>query len=87
MQPHNLFSLLADRLLLHPTGFTMATYNVLFEVGQVVRRSETDMKLASFQILVEKVSGPVVEKRSAEITADWKIENSGKPAKSKMSCA
>lgn len=32
MQPHNLFSLLADRLLLHPNGFTMATYNVLFEV-------------------------------------------------------
>jgi len=27
---------------------------------------------------VEKVSGPVVEKRSAEITGDWKIENSGK---------
>jgi len=32
MQPHNLFSLLADRLLLHPNGFSMATYNVLFEV-------------------------------------------------------
>ena len=32
MQPHNLFSLLADRLLLYPNGFTMATYNVLFEV-------------------------------------------------------
>ncbi|CAF2822016.1 unnamed protein product [Rotaria sp. Silwood2] len=57
MQPHNLFSLLADRLLLHPNSFTMATYNVLFE------------------ILVEKVSGLVVEKRSSEITADWKIEN------------
>ncbi|CAF3766606.1 unnamed protein product [Rotaria sordida] len=57
MQPHNLFSLLADRLLLHPNGFTMSTYNILFE------------------ILVEKVSGPVVEKRSVEITSDWKIEN------------
>jgi hypothetical protein len=60
MQPHNLFSLLADRLLLHPNSFTMATYNVLFE------------------ILVEKVSGLNVEKRSSEITAEWKIENPGK---------
>ncbi|CAF3907510.1 unnamed protein product [Rotaria magnacalcarata] len=57
MQPHNLFSLLADRLLLHPNSFTMATYNVLFE------------------ILVEKVSGLLVEKRTSEITPDWKIEN------------
>jgi hypothetical protein len=32
MQPHNLFSLLTDRLLLYPNGFTMATYNVLYEV-------------------------------------------------------
>ncbi|CAF4961274.1 unnamed protein product [Rotaria sp. Silwood1] len=39
-------------------NFTMATYNVLFE------------------ILVEKVSGLAVEKRSSKITADWKIENS-----------
>ncbi|CAF3646186.1 unnamed protein product [Rotaria socialis] len=58
MQPHNLFSLLADRLSLHSNAFTMATYNILFE------------------ILVEKVSGPIVEKRSSEITSDWKIENS-----------
>ncbi|CAF4275951.1 unnamed protein product, partial [Rotaria sp. Silwood2] len=57
MQPHNLFSLLTDRLLLHPNGFTMSTYNILFE------------------IIVEKVSGPIVEKRSVEITSDWKIEN------------
>ncbi|CAF2852181.1 unnamed protein product [Rotaria sp. Silwood2] len=28
-----------------------------------------------FEILVEKVSGPIVEKRSVEITSDWKIEN------------
>jgi hypothetical protein len=27
---------------------------------------------------VEKVTGPIVEKRSAEITGEWKIENSGK---------
>ncbi|CAF3354928.1 unnamed protein product [Rotaria sp. Silwood2] len=27
------------------------------------------------KILVEKVSGPIVEKRSVEITSDWKIEN------------
>jgi hypothetical protein len=27
---------------------------------------------------VERVSGPIVEKRSAEITSDWKIENPGK---------
>lgn len=60
MQPHNLFSLLADRLLLHPNGFTMSTYNVLFE------------------ILVERVSSLNVEKRSSEITAEWKIENPGK---------
>ncbi|CAF3634388.1 unnamed protein product [Adineta steineri] len=58
MQPHNLFSILTDRLLLNPNGFTMSTYNILFE------------------ILVEKVNGPIVEKRSAEITGDWKIENS-----------
>ncbi|CAF1665852.1 unnamed protein product, partial [Adineta ricciae] len=58
MQPYNLFSLLADRLLLHPNSFTMASYNVLFE------------------ILVERISGLMVEKRSSEITADWRIENS-----------
>ncbi|CAF4308924.1 unnamed protein product, partial [Adineta steineri] len=58
MQPHNLFSLLADRLLLHPNSFTVASYNVLFE------------------ILVERVSAATVEKRSSEITAEWKIENS-----------
>ena len=60
MQPHNLFSLLADRLLIHANAFTMATYNVLFE------------------ILVERVSGPMIERRSTEITAEWKIENPGK---------
>ena len=27
---------------------------------------------------MEKVSGSIVEKRTAEITRDWKIENSGK---------
>jgi hypothetical protein len=27
--------------------------------------------------LVEKVNGPVVEKRTAEITGDWKVENPG----------
>ena len=32
MQPHNLFSILVDRLLLNPNGFTMSTYNILFEV-------------------------------------------------------
>ncbi|CAF3245542.1 unnamed protein product [Rotaria sp. Silwood2] len=32
MQPYNLFSLLADRLLLNPNGFIMSTYNILFEV-------------------------------------------------------
>ncbi|CAF0764935.1 unnamed protein product [Rotaria sordida] len=32
MQSHNLFSLLADRILLHPNSFTMVTYNVLFEI-------------------------------------------------------
>ena len=60
MQPYNLFSLLADRLLLHVNAFTIATYNSLFE------------------ILVEKVNGPIVERRSTEITAEWKIENPGK---------
>lgn len=63
MQPNNLFSLLADRLLIHANAFTMATYNVLFE------------------ILVERVSGPMVERRSTEITAEWKIENPGKTMK------
>ncbi|UJR15136.1 hypothetical protein I4U23_002101 [Adineta vaga] len=57
MQPHSLFSILVDRLLLNPNGFTISTYNILFE------------------ILVERVSGPIVEKRSAEITSEWKIEN------------
>ena len=32
MMPHNLFSLITDRLVLHSTGITMATYNVLLEV-------------------------------------------------------
>jgi len=32
MEPHNLFSILTDRLLLNPNGFTMSTYNILFEV-------------------------------------------------------
>jgi hypothetical protein len=32
MQPHNLFALLVERLLLHPNSFTMSTYNILFEV-------------------------------------------------------
>ncbi|CAF0746128.1 unnamed protein product [Didymodactylos carnosus] len=57
MQPHNLFSLLADRLLLHANEFTLATYDVLLE------------------ILVEKISGSSEEKRSVNITSEWKIEN------------
>ncbi|CAF0847876.1 unnamed protein product [Rotaria sordida] len=32
MQSHNLFSLLTDRILLHPNSFTMVKYNVLFEI-------------------------------------------------------
>lgn len=35
MQPYNLFSLLADRLLVHINGFTMSTYNILFEVDSI----------------------------------------------------
>ena len=30
--PHNLFSLLTERLLLNTSQLTMATYNALFEV-------------------------------------------------------
>jgi len=32
MMPHNLFSLVTDRLMLHSSGITLATYNVLLEV-------------------------------------------------------
>jgi len=32
MMPHNLFSLITDRLMLHSGSITMATYNVLLEV-------------------------------------------------------
>jgi hypothetical protein len=32
MMPHNLFSLIADRLMLNSLGITMATYNVLLEI-------------------------------------------------------
>ena len=32
MLPHNLFSLLTDRMMLNSSAITMATYNVLFEV-------------------------------------------------------
>ena len=43
MQPHNLFSLLADRLLLHPNGFTMSTYNILFEVISIIIMKYIDL--------------------------------------------
>lgn len=33
MTPHNLFSLLVERLMLNCDQLTMATYNVLFEVS------------------------------------------------------
>ncbi len=33
MNPHNLFSLLSDRLTLHSSELTMPIYNVLFEVS------------------------------------------------------
>lgn len=32
MAPHNLYTLLTERLLLNATHLTLATYNVLFEV-------------------------------------------------------
>jgi len=32
MMPHNLFSLITDRLMLNSSGITLATYNVLLEV-------------------------------------------------------
>jgi len=32
MMPHNLFSLITDRLMLNSSGITLATYNVLTEV-------------------------------------------------------
>ncbi|XP_059162921.1 neurobeachin-like isoform X4 [Physella acuta] len=32
MSPHNLFSLLAERLMLHTPNISMSTYNVLFEI-------------------------------------------------------
>lgn len=34
MTPNNLFTLLTERLLLHASHITMATYNVLFEVSK-----------------------------------------------------
>lgn len=33
MSPHNLFSLVGERLMLNDQHITMATYNALFEVS------------------------------------------------------
>ena len=35
MMPHNLFSLITDRLMLNSSGVTLATYNVLLEVQRL----------------------------------------------------
>ena len=36
MSPHNLFSLLVERMLLNASELSMRTYNVLFEVRNFV---------------------------------------------------
>ena len=38
MSPHNLFSLLAERLMLHSSTITINTYNVLFEVRILLQK-------------------------------------------------
>lgn len=36
MSPHNLYTLLAERLLLHEDSLTLPTYNVLYEVSVIL---------------------------------------------------
>jgi len=43
MTPHNLFSLITERLMLNCSHITMATYNVLFEVGVVLATCNINM--------------------------------------------
>ncbi|CAF1301308.1 unnamed protein product [Rotaria sp. Silwood1] len=61
MQPYNLFSLLADRLLLHPNSFTTTTYNVLFEI--LVEKVSGLVKKRSSEITADwKIKNPAMIK-------------------------
>ena len=56
MNPHNLFSLLTERLMLNANQLSMATYNVLFEV----RLALVFLNYSSFESVVLYMVFPVL---------------------------
>jgi hypothetical protein len=55
MSPHNLYTLLAERLLLNEETLTLPTYNVLYEVILLETTAE-DMHTCNVQSVSTKVN-------------------------------
>jgi hypothetical protein len=68
MSPHNLYTLLAERLLLNEETLTLPTYNVLYEVslGPVAQQVCKGMKLNG-------IKWPALNFTTKERTLDWRL--------------
>jgi hypothetical protein len=54
MSPHNLYTLLAERLLLNEETLTLPTYNVLYEVSLLETAAE-DVRMCNVQSVSTRV--------------------------------
>lgn len=84
MSPHNLYTLLAERLLLHEESLSLPTYNVLYEVKYTPRTSiyPFTMKCKNhkfvLQILTEHISQQILYSKHSEPESNYRLENPSK---------
>lgn len=76
MSPHNLYTLLAERLLLNEETLTLPTYNVLYEVIFLQLSQFIILKQPpSLQILTEHISQQILYTRHPEPESHYRLEN------------
>lgn len=82
MNPHNLFSLLTERLMLNSPQLTMKTYNALFEVGIILNPNGSNSSIIwifficlRFQILTERMTHTIETKKHTEPDSSYRLEN------------
>lgn len=76
MSPHNLYTLLAERLLLNEETLSLPTYNVLYEVRSASCHSKpVNNKRNSLQIMTEHISQQILYTRHPEPESLYRLEN------------
>lgn len=84
MSPHNLYTLLAERLLLNEETLSLPTYNVLYEVLKIkisnssLNNILSQLEISSQQIMTEHISQQILYARHPEPESHYRLENPSK---------